>query len=127
MKVIQVDPKTIFKMADRLPFGEGASINRPPLFCGLNYQFWKVRMKIFVESLSVISESKDLTSLSVASLFGKLREHELEMNRLNVQDSEDKHTRSIALKASKHKGNQESNDESDGETLACCQESSANS
>ena len=38
-------------MADRLPFGEGASINKPPLFCGLNYQFWKVRMKIFMESL----------------------------------------------------------------------------
>jgi len=38
-------------MADRLPFGEGASINKPPLLCGLNYQFWKVRMKIFVESL----------------------------------------------------------------------------
>jgi len=38
-------------MADRLPFGEGASINRPPLFCGLNYQFRKVRMKIFMESL----------------------------------------------------------------------------
>jgi len=38
-------------MADRLPFGEGASINRPPLFCGLNYEFWKVIMKIFVESL----------------------------------------------------------------------------
>jgi len=51
LKVIQVDPKTVFKMADRLPFGEGASINRPPLFCGLNYQFWNVRMKIFMESL----------------------------------------------------------------------------
>ena len=38
-------------MAEKLPFREGASINRPPLFCGLNYQFWKVRMKIFVESL----------------------------------------------------------------------------
>ena len=38
-------------MAEKLPFGEGASINRPPLFCGLNYHFWKVRMKIFVESL----------------------------------------------------------------------------
>ena len=38
-------------MADGLPFGEGASINRPPLFCGLNYQFWKVRMKICMESL----------------------------------------------------------------------------
>lgn len=36
-------------MAEKLPFGEGVSINRPPLFCGLNYQFWKVRMKIFVE------------------------------------------------------------------------------
>ena len=23
-------------MAEKLPFGEGASINRPPLFCGLN-------------------------------------------------------------------------------------------
>jgi len=39
-------------MAEKLPFGEGASINRPPLFCGLNYQLWKVRMKIFVESLN---------------------------------------------------------------------------
>jgi len=38
-------------MAEKLPFGEGASINRPPLFCSLNYQFWKVRMKILVESL----------------------------------------------------------------------------
>jgi len=38
-------------MAEKLPFEEGASINRPPLFCGLNYQFWKVRMKIFVESI----------------------------------------------------------------------------
>jgi len=39
-------------MDEKLPFGEGTSINRPPLFCGLNYQFWKVRMKIFVESLN---------------------------------------------------------------------------
>jgi len=38
-------------MAKKLPFGEGASINKPPLFCGLNYQFWKVRLKIIVESL----------------------------------------------------------------------------
>ena len=38
-------------MAEKLPFGQGASINRSPLFCGLNYQFWKVIMKFFVESL----------------------------------------------------------------------------
>ena len=36
-------------MADKLPFGEGASINRTPLFCGVNYQFWKIRMNFFVE------------------------------------------------------------------------------
>jgi len=37
-------------MADKLPFGEGASINIRPMFCGVNYQFWKVRMKIFMHS-----------------------------------------------------------------------------
>jgi len=32
-------------------FAEGASINRPPLFVGENYPFWKIRMKIFLESV----------------------------------------------------------------------------
>ena len=32
-------------------FAEGASINRPPLFTGENYAFWKVRMQIFIESI----------------------------------------------------------------------------
>jgi len=237
-------------MADKMPFGEGASINRPPLFCGVNYQFWKVRMKIFIHStyksiwesienglfvpqvkkdyvlvdkpssewtkaeskkvkyywlakniitsalrcdeflkisqcssakemwdilevthegttnvkrarkhaliqeyelfrmqkgesicdvhkrfshivnhlmslgkkfdeeelnikvlkcldrtwqpkVTTISESKDLTSMTVASIFGKLREHEIEIQRLAVQESEDKYNKSITLKASK--------------------------
>jgi len=39
--------------------------------------------------------------MTVASLFGKLREHELEMNRLVVQESEDKHHKGITLKACK--------------------------
>ena len=42
------------------------------------------------------------------------------MNRLNVQESEDKHVRSIALKAAKHKSKQDSSDESEEENLACC-------
>ncbi|KAL2325900.1 hypothetical protein Fmac_024958 [Flemingia macrophylla] len=37
--------------SNQLPFAEGASINRPPLFYGDNYAFWKVRMKIFIESV----------------------------------------------------------------------------
>ena len=36
---------------NKLPFGEGALIHRPPMFSGINYQFWKIRMKIFIESI----------------------------------------------------------------------------
>ena len=38
-------------MAWKLSFEEGASIYKPPLFCGLNYKFWEARMKIFIESI----------------------------------------------------------------------------
>jgi len=41
--------------------------------------------------------------LTTAALFGKLKEHELEMNRLDVQENEDKHVRNIALKDAGHK------------------------
>ena len=61
--------------------------------------------------VTTISESKDLTSLTTTSLFGKLREYELEINRLNVQESEDKDVRNIALKAAKHKKKQDSSEE----------------
>jgi len=36
---------------NKLPFAEGATINRLPMFSGVNYQFWKVRMRIFIESI----------------------------------------------------------------------------
>ena len=36
---------------NHLPFAEGASINRPLMFSGVNYQFWKGRMRIFIESI----------------------------------------------------------------------------
>ena len=78
----------------------------------------EVQKRSWQPKVTAISESKDLTSLSMASLFGKLREHELEMNQLNVQESEDKHVRSIALKDVKHKSKQESSDESDEENLS---------
>jgi len=40
------------------------------------------------------------------------------MNRLNVQESEDKHVRNIALKVAKHKNKQDSSDESEEENLS---------
>jgi len=36
---------------NKLPFAEGASIHRPPMFNDINYQFWKIGMKIFIESI----------------------------------------------------------------------------
>jgi len=39
-------------MADKMSFGEGASLNKPPLFCCKNYQIWCIRMKFFIESLN---------------------------------------------------------------------------
>ena len=56
--------------------------------------------------------------MNTTSLFGKLREHELEMNRLNVQENEDKYVRNIALKTVGHKNCQDSSDNSEGETLS---------
>nr|KYP39777.1 Retrovirus-related Pol polyprotein from transposon TNT 1-94 [Cajanus cajan] len=53
--------------SNQLPFIECAFINTPSLFCGDNYPFWKVRMKIFMESVyrsiwqAVITEYKTPT------------------------------------------------------------------
>jgi len=44
------DPK-FFLMAEKFSFGEGACLNKPPLFCGMNYDMWCIRMKFFVESI----------------------------------------------------------------------------
>jgi len=47
----------------------------------LNIKILKCIDRSWQPKVTAISESKDLTSLTIASLFGKLREHELEMNR----------------------------------------------
>jgi len=48
--------------------------------------------------VTAITESKDLTTLNTTALFGKLREHEIEMNRLKEQENRERKARSIALK-----------------------------
>jgi len=61
----------------------------------LNIKILKCLDRSWQPKVTTISESKDLTSLTTASLFVKLKEHELEMNRLNVQESEDKHVEAL--------------------------------
>jgi len=56
--------------------------------------------------------------LTTASLFGKVREHELEMDKLNLQEHQEKQVRNITLKATGHKKSQDSSENSDGETFS---------
>ena len=53
-----------------------------------------------------ISESKDLSIIITAALFGKLREHEIEMQRLSELETSEKKVKSIALKASSKKSDE---------------------
>ena len=48
---VSVFLKMFFLMASKFSFGEGAFLNKPPLFCGENYKLWYIRMKFFVDSL----------------------------------------------------------------------------
>jgi len=77
--------------------------------------------------VTAISESRDLTTMSMATLFGKLREHELELGRLKEEEEGEK-KQSIALKAAaKTEGRSKANkdketadhedEDSDSETL----------
>jgi len=83
----------------------------------LNIKILKCLDRTWQPKVTAILESKDLTSMTAALLFGKLRKHELEMNRLIVQESEDKHNKSITLKACNHKHQQESSG-SDEDTMS---------
>ena len=50
--------------------------------------------------VTVIIESRDLSIMSLATLFGKLQEHEMELQRLNQHEENDRKKKGIALKAS---------------------------
>jgi len=65
--------------------------------------------------------------MNTASLFVKFREHELEMNKLSVQENEDKHVRTIALKTVGNINSQHSSDAVKKRILTCCQRSSTSS
>jgi len=67
-----------------------------------------------------ISESKDLSIITTVALFGKLREHEIEMQRLSELETSEKKVKSIALKASSKKSDEieeEAVESSDNENL----------
>jgi len=80
-----------------------------PMSLGKSFDKEELNIQI-LKCLDMSWKPKDLTSMTTTSLFGKIREHELEMNRLFVQESEDKHIKGIALKAAVQRRHQDSSD-----------------
>ena len=86
----------------------------------LNIKILKSLSRAWQPKVTAISESRDLTSINMATLFGKLREHELELGRLKEEKEREKR-QSITLKAttkstnkSKAKKAEEVQDQEDG-------------
>ena len=70
--------------------------------------------------MTAISESKDLSIITTFTLFGKLRKHEIEMQRLSELESSEKKVKTIALKATSKKSEEteeEAAESSDNENL----------
>ena len=66
----------------------------------LDIKVLKCLHKSWQPKVTTISKSRDLSIMTRTTLFGKLREHEIKMQRLNEQESSEKKVKSIALKTS---------------------------
>jgi len=93
----------------------------------LNIKILKCLDRYWKPKVIAISESKDLTTLTTASLFGKVREHELEMNWLNDQENEEKRVKIITLRVAGQKGDQDSSECKTVRLSTCSQGSLASS
>jgi len=86
----------------------------------LNIKVLKCLDRNWQPKVIAIFESKDLSIITTTALFGKLREHELEMQRLSELETSEKKVKPIALKASSKKSDkteEEVVESSDNENL----------
>jgi len=65
--------------------------------------------------VTAIAKSKDLTNMSLATLFGKLQEHEMELMRPHQHEENDKKKKGIALKATSSSIHEENDKEDSNE------------
>ena len=64
----------------------------------LNLKVLRSLTREWKPKVTAISEKKSLSTMTSASLFGKLQEHELELGRLEKHESQEKKSKGIALK-----------------------------
>jgi len=50
-------------------FAEGSAVNRPPMFNGMNYAFWKIRMRIFMECIDALIWNIITSTLTMDEFF----------------------------------------------------------
>jgi len=72
----------------------------------LNIKVLKCFDRNWQPKVTAISKSKDLSIITTVALFGKLREHEIEMQRLSEFETSEKKVKPIALKASSKKSDE---------------------
>jgi len=72
----------------------------------LNIKVLKCLDRNWQPKVTTISKSKDLSIITTAALFGKLREHEIGIQRLSELETSEKKVKSIALKASSKKSDE---------------------
>ena len=72
----------------------------------LNIKVLKCLDRNWQPKVAAISESKDLSISIIVALFGKLREHEIEIRRLRELESSEKKVKTIALKTSSKKSDE---------------------
>jgi len=82
----------------------------------LNIKILKCLDRSWQPKVTAISKTRDLSTLTTATLFAKLREHELDMIRLNEQEHGDRKQKDIALKSVVQK------EDSDDECSSSCSE-----
>ena len=88
---------TLQNQISRIKYVESWNLHHTTISIGLCKKKKKKKSK---PKVTTITESQDLTNMSLATLFGKLQEHEMELLRLNQHEENDKKKKGISLKAS---------------------------
>jgi len=95
----------------------------------LNIKVLKCLDRSWHPKITAISETTNVTMLSTTTLFGKLREYELDMNKFKEQENGERKASGITLKTAALGEESETNSSEDNEakTLNLLQENSSNS